>query len=161
MISHHDAKQMVKGSDADVFLNTSADVAGELLRGLTFPANNTDETDWGLGCYSTFEVIEDARPLDKDARAEILAAAFGPEDDPDDWGYRQEEIDTSTGYTFEVAGATINVVWYWDGDGTLIYQILTDAGERVIHNSDCKKTIRWCNSADALYERELWAKVTR
>lgn len=107
---------------------------GELLRELTFIGD-------GYGCYSTFDVRPDARELPH----HVARWFFDEGDDEAEWDHLEDE--DYSGYVFEQDGLTIEVFWYWDGDGTLAYRISNAEGAlRIIENNDCKKSSRWSDT---------------
>jgi hypothetical protein len=115
---------------------------GELLRELTFPPKSEDD----YGCYTTFEVHPDCEKL-SDRMAQELLLSFGGDREVFLGDLRAGYIHPE-GYRLSLPGSdtVIEFAWYWDGDGTLCYQ-LWDTKEgllyRKIKNTDCKKSYTW------------------
>jgi hypothetical protein len=126
-------------SFADRILRTADPCAvGEILRDLTFVGE-------GYGCYSTFEVREDAREWTREQRRDYWVAFGYDEKGEEVWDWTADEAaDLGQGYTYELDGYRIDVCWYWDGDGTLTF-VVWRGGEilRSLYNGDCKKSNRW------------------
>lgn len=124
----------------EMVVRASDDVLGELLRDVIF-------TGEGYGCYSTFDVRDDAREWSEAERREFWAAIYNR-----DIAYEADElpqlIEEATamgkGYTWPLGDLAVECCWYWDGDGTLCFRVLD--GEdvlRFISNDDCKKDYGW------------------
>jgi hypothetical protein len=106
------------------------DILGEALRSLTF-------TGKGFGCYSTFDLREDAAPLGGEWAKQIMQYEDGW------WGTTRSE--DFSGYSFRHEGIMVECYWMWDGDGHLMYR-LSDKGHRflrAVENTDCKKDYGW------------------
>ena len=111
---------------------------GEALRAAAFlPDGNGD-----YGCYSTFKVSEDFKPVDKNSElgAKLIkllgVSDFDDPDDPDN-EYDEFILEASSLYS----AGDIHMAWYWDGDGTLLFVI--DSEKLAIINTDCKKDYEW------------------
>lgn len=125
----------------ELVARTSPDVLGELLRDLTFVGE-------GFGCYSTFDVRDDAREWSEEDRRTFWRWCnradrhFEP-------GELDEIIEDATkmgsGYSWMLGELVIDCCWYWDGDGTLCFRVLNEAEGvvRLVVNDDCKKDYRW------------------
>ncbi len=119
----------------------SADVMGEKLRSLFFVNDGNQKIHGGneqykqLGCCETFEVRKSAVKI-TGRQAWKLLCKFGGID----WGspmyYKKPK---AYGYRFLLMDKACYCCWYWDGDGTLLF-VLPD---RVLINTDCKKTYGW------------------
>lgn len=115
-------------------------ILGELLRGECFVP---DQYGNDYGCYSTFDLTEDFKPVlpDTDKGRAILDVLIKA----DSYLY-YEKGDYSTylqdvpGITFFSNGA-IDIAWYWDGDGTLLF--ISHELQKAVVNSDCKKDYCW------------------
>jgi hypothetical protein len=113
----------------------SPDVAGELLRELTFVGE-------GYGCYSTFEVRDGAVQWGEESRRKFWLQLEDPNDD--EASERALELaGWGEGYTYTLGPVVVNVCWYWDGDGCLAFQVRGPDFERVVENTDCKKSYGW------------------
>lgn len=124
----------------EFFKQADPDVVGEMLREITFVKNRSDE----FGCYSTFEVIKSAREANFEERTDFWRR-FRVSSEED---YAEDFANLGQGYTYLFMGFIINVCWYWDGDGCLVFEILNeDYGNmiRCVVNNDCKKNYRWKN----------------
>jgi hypothetical protein len=102
---------------------------GEFLRDLFFkkPADGS----WSYGCYTTFEVRDDAVP----ASPKLIRSFFEEE-----W---EEEL-SFYGYLLRLQSVRIGCFWYWDGDGDLSFVLADNEGMfRIIRNTDCKKAGNW------------------
>lgn len=124
-----------------IFADASANAAGELLRKLTFPGE-------GFGCYTQYEIRDDAREWDAEERAGFWRY-LGYEYDPEEGFDEAEDLASmGRGCTFEFGPYTVDCCWYWDGDGTLCYVVWSDGQRtgdpvRAISNNDCKKDYNW------------------
>jgi hypothetical protein len=127
----------------DLFVSGNPNLVGELLRGAAFVEE--------FGCYSCFEVRDDAVKWSDDALRdfwrEIIskkgnAAGFSPEELEEE---ALEYAELGAGYTFTFDRYTIEMAWYWDGDGSLLFHIydLDDQPIRSLSNGDCKKDYVW------------------
>lgn len=111
------------------------DFLGELLRNYLFVNDGNEKIYTGdknykeFGCYETFNVRKDAIKIGASNIKQILSA------------YKIEHYKDLRyfGYVFNYFGCEIICIWYWDGDGTLIF-ILPD---RAIINTDCKCSYDW------------------
>lgn len=128
---------------------TSPNAAGEMLRHWFFPPKPEGEwhgeTIWTRGCYSSFDHIE-ATPLpDPDARA-MWSAYWRPHLADYQWESDEirERVDESLGdgqaWVTYCNGVRVEVGWWWDGDGTLIFRFPNGV---ILANSDCKKDYEW------------------
>lgn len=126
-------------------------VIGELLRLLTFPEHDGGEL---VGCYTTFAVRPDATPLDPAARARLVALSLrGPaeidqladlEITSDDAAQVEEDNANAEGYVFAEGDLRIELAWFWDGDGWLVYRVFSPAGFVCgVVNDDAKKPHNW------------------
>lgn len=126
-------------SFADRILRTADPCAvGEILRDLTFVGE-------GYGCYTNFDVREDAVEWSTERRRDYWQALGYDEDPDEEWGMiASEAAANGRGFTYELDGYRIDVCWEWDGDGTLTFVVWRD-GEilRCLYNGDCKKSNRW------------------
>lgn len=111
---------------------------GETLRALTFRGE-------GFGCYQNFEVRGDAKEWSEKDRRAFVEKTLNEGRFPDEI---DSIVEAGRGYTFKECGLTIEVFWYWDGDGILTNSLLF----RVLHgkealafirNADCKKDYGW------------------
>src|SRR3989338_753088 len=109
---------------------------GEALRDITFVGE-------GFGCYENFTVRKDAREWTRKEVASLAKERLERIDD-DDFIAR-----AGKGYTFQEGTATVDVFWYWDGDGTLYFRV-RDGNETIgeVVNDDCKKGHGWIEFAD-------------
>lgn len=114
-------------------------VLGETLREALFkPA---PDGEWSYGCYTTFEVRDDAEQIDS-AIAQDFFAPTDPEER--DWWMGDLPTDWFYGYRWQSDGFTFEGFWYWDGDGTLAFRIYEgDELIRTLINTDCKKAHYW------------------
>jgi len=119
----------------DLFDNDNPNAIGEWLRKKCFKEE--------YGCYSCFELTEDFKPIkDKEIKRKL---AFGfmdfmpPDEDPQIF---DEEIQEMVDGGFYYTNGELYVCWFWDGDGTLIFQE-TGGAKRGVINDDCKKDHRW------------------
>lgn len=106
----------------------SADVAGELLRDLSFKDEYeifSNREYKKLGCYSVFETKKEWKkvPASKDLFP-ILLELLGADSVTEFYKHETENIYMS---------------WHWEGDGTLLFLI----DDMVLVNSDCKKQQNW------------------
>ena len=104
---------------------------GEALREITFIGK-------GYGCYESFEVRTDAVGWTKDQLEAFVNDRFDHLDGND------YVVEKSYGYTFQEGSLTIEVFWFWDGDGYLHFRV--KEGKEVIgeiFNSDCKCGHEW------------------
>ena len=109
-------------------------VLGELLREAVFTGSDDD-----FGCYTTFEVVTEAQPLDVQTAWAILGEHI-PEQDP-------HLADAVQGYSVQMSDFQVEFAWYWDGDGTLDFRISRNGTVlRHIENTDCKKSYGWRDS---------------
>lgn len=103
----------------------NADVLGEFLRSLTFVSKGPLD----LGCYSSFELqegfvkIEDPKDLENISH-ELMAPA--------------SEISA-----YLHPQMSLVVAWYWDGDGSLLFEVQEGSTSIVVINQDCKKKHGW------------------
>lgn len=113
----------------------NCDFLGELLRNYLFVNDeyaklHSKEKDYKqFGCYETFEVRESAvklTPLD----IAVILAMYKIE--------RYEDLKYFS-YTFNYFNAKVVCIWYWDGDGTLMFFL----PDRAIINTDCKCSYGW------------------
>lgn len=126
---------------AEAILNLDADDLGETLRALTF-------TGEGIGCFSTFEV---RRPASRWGRALRVALWTALDyDDPDDADRVSECADLGEGYTWKLDDLLVHVCWFWDGNGTLVFDARSGRARRLIVNTDCKKDYGWEDEPDAM-----------
>lgn len=125
------------------------DALGETLRGMTFVGE-------GFGCYENFEVRQDAIPWSEEERRSFIRENLVMLD-PNEKNieFISEVVDereitfmaaAGEAYTFTEGGLTVDVFWYWDGDGTLAFRVRN--GEEVVGfvvSDDCKKDHKWEN----------------
>jgi len=114
---------------------------GEIARALTFPAQPEE-----MGCYGSFRVRPDATPSPVDSIERVFRLWTSNQDanDPMVQEYLNQLRRISKAYSFSESGVKIDCLWYWDGDGTLVYTFRTlDGRQRIIENSDCKKDYCW------------------
>lgn len=124
-----------------------ANVLGEFLREITFVGE-------GYGCYSTFDVRADATELPQEYCKDFFRQHAG------DRAYFDEDYEgiVFIGHRFALDDVVIEVIWYWDGDGCLVFRLFpidwmdwhdpvaqaTDRHPaRVVMNNDCKKSYNW------------------
>lgn len=119
---------------------------GETLRRLTFPESAAGE----VGCYTTFAVREDARPMSLRQRNALVGLCWMDPREINGLDRLPEGPDCAEGaagaegYIFDLEGLRIEVVWLWDGDGWLLYRAFEGPVLRAgVLNSDCKKPHRW------------------
>lgn len=126
---------------------------GELLRAVTFVGK-------GCGCYENFDLRPDATKWSKEQLNIFISehlrtkyarneqdqdkdrdeGKFIPDHIADDWRAGAE------GYTFNEDGLTIDVIWYWDGDGTLAFRVKQDGKvKHILVHHDCKNDYGWEN----------------
>lgn len=136
---HSDLRQL--------FGSANPNLVGELLRGFAF----TEE----FGCYSCFEVRGDATrwsasELGDFWREEISQQHLTPEEHAEQVA---ECVLLGEGYTFNFDRYSIDMAWYWDGDGILLFSIYDQENKliRSLSNDDCKKNNRW---VDPKFEAE-------
>lgn len=126
-------------------LTLSANVVGEMLRETVFGSED-------FGCYTTFDVKVDARLWD-----DLETIAYWRDrlnwlgEDPLDPDFERfcvseyaSMVKAGQGLNFEVGTLTVDCAWYWDGDGVLTFDIISQGKTvRRLHNTDCKKDYRW------------------
>lgn len=130
----------------ELIRNGDVAAVGELLRSVTFVGE-------GLGCYSNFDVRDDAVEWPEERRRTFYdvahnSAGFVDPDEPEWDEARQAELELEVkggqSYSFKIDGFDIDVTWYWDGDGVLAYAIWEGPElVRTLLNSDCKKSNYW------------------
>jgi len=100
---------------------------GECLRDLFF-----DQDGGHTGCYSTFTLRKNIIELPSEKEE------FYPYKEPD-------EVDTIVWHRAKLvdAGMVILMRYYWDGDGTLEFDVRTPEEHFVLENTDCKKVYMW------------------
>lgn len=125
---------------------------GELLRAVTFVGE-------GYGCYQNFDVRPDATKWSKEQLATFIEGhlrtkytrneddqdedrnegKFIPDHRADDWRADAE------GYTFDEDGLKVDVIWHWDGDGTLAFRVKQEDGKvkHLLVHHDCKNDYEW------------------
>jgi hypothetical protein len=146
-MNYRDATMILAGDRAQLLFHADANLVGELLRALMFPAE--DE----IGCYTSFEVCDQARPLVGSERSQWLEMFFGSELtgdlEEDAWACESmAEIDQqASAYQWETAGLTVTMLFYWDGDGVLLFHLRDDHQQRVVISYDCKKDYVWKDEA--------------
>ena len=113
------------------------DFAGELLRDFVF-----DQSNGETGCYSTFNLNYRAFiKLEKDDPhiQKFYKYLFGDKEFWDEnWGGSYEDT-KNTVQAYECL--EVIVMWYWDGDGTLL--IYSKEDHLAFLNDDCKKDYTW------------------
>jgi hypothetical protein len=113
------------------------DFAGELLRDFVF-----DQSNGETGCYSTFNLNYRAFvKLDKDNPKiqKFYEYLIGkPFEGESYYGYVYEDMKKSV-QAYECL--EVIVMWYWDGDGTLL--IYSKEDKLMFLNEDCKKDYTW------------------
>ena len=105
---------------------------GEVLRAITFVGD-------GYGCYENFDVRPDAILWPAEQIRAFVGKIFPNHADGIDF-----VASRAHGYTFQEESVTVDVFWYWDGDGTLYFRARQEddvVGE--IINSDCKCDYDW------------------
>lgn len=117
---------------------------GETLRALTFRGE-------GIGCYSTFDVRRPSLRWKRRRRLELWTALGY--DDPDDPDRVSECADLGEGYTWKLDDLLVNACWFWDGDGTLVFDARAGRMRRLIVNTDCKKGYGWEEAVLVAMER--------
>ncbi len=113
----------------------NCDFLGELLRNYLFVNDGYEEKYTGdknykeFGCYETFAVKRSAFKLRTEKIKQILSA------------YKIEHYKDLNyfDYIFDYFGVEITCIWYWDGDGTLMFFL----PDRIIFNTDCKCSYGW------------------
>lgn len=119
---------------------------GELLRTVTFRGE-------GCGCYENFDVRSDAAKWSEDQLNAFIVTHLRDDEHPNneegrfisswDLDYIRPRME---GYTFTEDGLTIDVFWYWDGDGTLAFQVRQDGKvKHILVHHDCKNDYEWEN----------------
>jgi len=123
----------------DTQKETDANIIGENFRKYTF-----DDPD-GYGCYSTFDVRQSFYKYNPPWR--VINLLIGPEpkslpptelpwmdQDQDEWEDNLKRIQY-----YKDDNSTLEVAWFWDGDGTLYFK----EGKVEVINYDCKKDYEW------------------
>jgi hypothetical protein len=108
---------------------------GEALREITFVGE-------GKGCYENFDMRPDVISWRREQTKDFYEEYFDSADDKD----MAYIVNKAHGYTFVEGGVTVDVFWYWNGDGTLCFR--TKEREEIIAvivNTDCKKSYQWEN----------------
>ena len=117
----------------DIILNRVLEhpnTLGEVLLEYVFPGD-------GRGCYSNFNVRESFKEYSEgkeffanlmlgDYPADLFSVEEIKQDKEKISCYREEESD-------------IEVAWFWDGDGHLIFKL----GDTLLENTDIKKSYKW------------------
>lgn len=113
-----------------VLLDASPNIVGEYLRLLTFSKH--DDTKWSFGCYTNFEVRDDA--IQNNDLAEMFFSRFDEDTDEEDYH----------GWLYPLGDYVIGCFWYWAGDGDLAFVVYHNGHIlRVLRNMDCKKDHGW------------------
>lgn len=102
-------------------------VLGEILRCWAFPGE-------GYGCYSTFDVRAEfvKRPI---SNREFFLIMGQP---PDEWWDDGDVFERASWFAHPNG---IEVGWFWDGDGTLVFLVPEIDG--VLSTTDCKHNNEW------------------
>lgn len=119
---------------------------GELLRAVTFVGE-------GCGCYENFNIRSDATKWSEEQLNAFIAEHLRDDKHPNN---EKEKFIPSwdldiirhrvEGYTFTEDGLTVDVFWYWDGDGTLAFQVKKDGKvKHILVHHDCKNDYEWEN----------------
>lgn len=119
----------------DIFLSvapTSPNLIGEALRAWAFKE--------GYGCYSCFDLIDEFKKSDFNEREfQFLMGRSSTTEGPDIyWGWDDADVFKRAVWFIHPNG--IEVGWFWDGDGTLVFNI---PGLGTLNNNDCKKDYEW------------------
>lgn len=117
-------------------VHAEPNTVGERLREETFAGE-------GYGCYSTFELRDDARIWTADEQRRFwLDVDRIAREDPEEL---ELMVEAGQGCTFSLEGLTVEAGWWWEGDGTLCFRITDQDGQvlRRIINTDCKKSYDW------------------
>lgn len=106
---------------------SNVDVLGELLRDLTF-----DTQPGEVGCYNTFDLKPGFVKNEDNQSKETIAEIMG-----------LDEVDARTLQIYENESLQLLVAWFWDGDGTLFFEV--EDGDDIVRviNTDCKKDYCW------------------
>ena len=113
--------------------------AGEVLRTITF-------VGLGYGCYQNMNVRLDAALWSRKQIRTFAEKAFPNKD-----GEMDYIAERARGYTFKEGNVTVDVFWYWDGDGTLCFR--AREGEDLICeivNTDCKHDYDWRDAEEVI-----------
>lgn len=105
---------------------------GEVLRAITFVGD-------GYGCYQNFDVRPDATSWPREQVHAFVEKMFPNHMDGPDF-----VVGRTNGYTFKEGNITVDVFWYWDGDGTLYFR--AQEGDVILGeviNYDCKCDYDW------------------
>ncbi len=128
---------------------------GELLREYCFKEE--------YGRYSCFELIDGFKPINKCTElgySMLLHLGYPTHEENKEASIKGEywkneskmrelfgnpylengcQLYQKPGVDFEMGSFTINIGWYWDGDGILVIQ----ENNRIAYNSDCKTDHDW------------------
>lgn len=107
---------------------------GEVLRALTFVGK-------GYGCHSNFDVRPDAVLWPEDCRRFFVELAT-PYLSPDALAHCITHGRCC--YRYHIENLTVDVFWFWDGNGTLCFRLRED--DKIlaqIINHDCKCPDEW------------------
>lgn len=105
-----------------------ADMLGEVLLRYAFIGE-------GRGCYSNFELRPSFRlwAKGKDSFSEYLVG------NQDIYSVEEYEEEVNKISSYLDAEIELAVVWLWNGDGSLIFQL----GDIILENTDIKKSYGW------------------
>ncbi len=112
-------------------IDTDPNVVGEILRRLIFGSE--------LGAYYSFTPAVKTTAWDQARLARVLEDLTGLAGDELEF-----LLSNGDGFTCQLGELTVETCWFWDGDGTLAFQIKHDGQVHcTLVNSDCKKPNRW------------------
>lgn len=86
----------------------------------------------GYGCYSSFDLRPEFQK--KEPTEKVYLALFGRLDSDEWWNFEEEKKRVNY-----YSNGTVEVAWYWDGDGSLWFK----EGNREAINHDCKHDYEW------------------
>jgi hypothetical protein len=117
--------------DTNIENTDNPNVFGEFIRNAVFVKNRGTD----FGCYSTFELTSDFKPISPESSpGKRLVQMLLSDDDFFDC-IDQEELALCRLFS----NGIFTVAWYWEGDGTL----LVGSGSKFAINFDCKKEYGW------------------
>ncbi len=119
-------------------LHTVPDAVGEVLRNWAFVGD-------GYGCYSNFDIRIEFQPKEVGYREFKMLMGRDYEMILSDWGGEtDEELRQEIRWFVHPNG--IEMGYYWDGDGTLLFyipELVKDEFDGTVVNMDCKKNNGW------------------
>jgi len=126
-------EKIAKGVIAMATTHPNWNFIGEWLRQITFVGE-------GYGCYDNFEPRKDATDWNADKRRSFITDLDLVCNE-----LVEEAVRESHGYTYQLGSVQVEVFWWWDGDGDLVFRITGDEkqGSFAIRNTDCKKAYDW------------------